>query len=85
MATRSPTSCPVQVLNEDGVVMGINSVSGKLQRGENIDASVNFELVRDLPNGDYSVQVFVFDSISGETIQMLAPAQLLTTNISDAN
>jgi hypothetical protein len=75
----------VQVLNEDGVVMGISSVSGMLQRGEKADALIDLALVRDLADGDYVVQVFVFDNISGETIRMLAPAQLLATSVSDAS
>jgi hypothetical protein len=75
----------VQVLNEDGVVMSISSVSGMLQRGEKADAFIDLALVRDLADGDYVVQVFVFDNISGETIRMLAPAQLLATSVSDAS
>jgi hypothetical protein len=75
----------VQVLNEDGVVMGINSVSGILQRGESASALIDLALVSDLAAGDYVIQVFMFDNISGEAIQMLAPAQLLTASISDAS
>ncbi len=59
-----------QVLDEDGVVMSINTITGTLDRAQHTDAHLNLDI---LPTGDYLVQIFIFNDITAETIEMLAP------------
>jgi len=67
-----------QVLDADGIVMNINLIASTLDRAQHTNTTLS---LGNLAAGSYTVQIFVFDDISADVIEMLAPASSLTAVI----